>query len=315
MTRVAALDLGTNSTRLLVADVEGHALTEVERVMRVTRLGDGVDAAGRLSEQAVARVGDCVTDYARIARSHGAAHTLAVATSAVRDAANGQEFLAALRRRHGIRTRLLSGAEEAAMTFRGVTSARALAAGTLVCDIGGGSTELILGGPHGVSDQVSLDIGCVRLSERHLATGPTDAHLAQLRQAVRDAVPERFTSGARRLIGVAGTVTTLATIDLGLDEEIPELVDRHELTAATVAVQLERLAALRPAELAQVRGLLPARAPTIVAGTAILAELMAVLAAASLSVSERDILHGAALAAAGESRSGDNPRAARVAER
>jgi exopolyphosphatase/guanosine-5'-triphosphate,3'-diphosphate pyrophosphatase len=298
VTRVAAVDLGTNSTRLLVADVSAGELSELERSMRITRLGDAVDATGRLSDAAIQRVDGCVAEYAATARMLGAERTLAVATSAVRDAANGRDFLAGLGARHHIETRLLVGTDEAAMTFRGVTSARSVEAGALVCDIGGGSTELVLGGPDGVSDRISLDIGCVRLSERHLADGPTDANLAALRTAVREAIPHRFAAATRHLIGVAGTVTTLATIDLGLAEEIPELVDRHELAAATVERQLARLAALDPDELTHVRGLLPARAPTIVAGTAILAELMDVLGAASLSVSERDILHGAALTAA-----------------
>lgn len=298
MTRVAALDLGTNSTRLLVADVRGANLAEVERSMRVTRLGDRVDEAGRLSEAAIRRVDECVADYVATARRLGAATPLAVATSAVRDAADGEEFLRELGRRHGLHTCLLSGEEEAGMSFRGVASARPVEPGTLICDIGGGSTELVLGGPGGVCDRVSLNIGCVRMSERHLRAGPAEASLAELRRAVHKAIPPRFAPATRHVIGVAGTVTTLATIDLGLGEEIPELVDRHALSAGGVEAQLRRLASLDPAELARVRGLLPARAPTIVAGTAILAELMSTLGAASLTVSERDILHGAALAAA-----------------
>jgi exopolyphosphatase / guanosine-5'-triphosphate,3'-diphosphate pyrophosphatase len=295
--RVAAIDLGTNSTRLLVADADDGRLKEVERLLAITRLGEGVDTSRGLAEPAVARVDAQVGRYVDRARELGAETVLAIATSAVRDAANGGEFLAGLERRHGIRTMLLAGEDEARMTFRGVTSARPLSGEAVICDIGGGSTELIAGDPQGVDYAVSLDMGCVRMSERFLrADPPTGEEIAALRRQVAEMLPTDVPAG--ELIGVAGTVTTLATIDLGLDEEIPERVDGHRLGRARVSAELERLAAIPLAERRRVRGLMPERAPTIVAGAAILVELMERLGADTLTVSERDILHGAALSAA-----------------
>jgi len=298
--RVGAVDMGTNSTRLLVADVDGADLAEVERLLRITRLGDRVDADGRLSDAGMERVHTVLEGYAARARELGAERVLATATSAVRDADNGSEFLAGVRRRHGFETRLLSGREEAELTYRGVTSRRAAGPGTLVCDIGGGSTELVLGGPAGVLDATSLDVGCVRMSERCLRSDPpTAAELAELREAVAALLPGEITSRTSTLVGVAGTVTTLATIDLGLDREIPEEIDGHALEAATVEALLGQLAAVPLAERREVRGLMPERAPTIVAGAAIAAEVLRATGAGRMLVSERDILHGAALAAAG----------------
>ena len=295
--RVAAIDLGTNSTRLLVADADDGRLKEVERLLAITRLGEGVDTSRGLAEPAVARVDAQVGRYIDRARELGAETVLVIATSAVRDAANGGEFLAGLERRHGIRTMLLAGEDEARMTFRGVTSARPLSGEAVICDIGGGSTELIAGDPQGVDYAVSLDMGCVRMSERFLrADPPTGEEIAALRRQVAEMLPTDVPAG--ELIGVAGTVTTLATIDLGLDEEIPERVDGHRLGRARVSAELERLAAIPLAERRRVRGLMPERAPTIVAGAAILVELMERLGADTLTVSERDILHGAALSAA-----------------
>ena len=299
MIRVGAVDMGTNSTRLLVADVDGADLAEVERLLRITRLGDRVDADGRLSDAGMERVHTVLEGYAARARELGAERVLATATSAVRDADNGSEFLADVRRQHGFETRLLSGREEAELTYRGVTSRRAAGPGTLVCDIGGGSTELVLGGPAGVLDATSLDVGCVRMSERCLRSDPpTAAELAELREAVAALLPREITSRTSTLVGVAGTVTTLATIDLGLDREIPEEIDGHALEAATVEALLGQLAAVPLAERREVRGLMPERAPTIVAGAAIAAEVLRATGSGRMLVSERDILHGAALAAA-----------------
>ena len=299
MIRVGAVDMGTNSTRLLVADVDGADLAEVERLLRITRLGDRVDADGRLSDAGMERVHTVLEGYAARARELGAERVLATATSAVRDADNGSEFLADVRQQHGFETRLLSGREEAELTYRGVTSRLAAGPGTLVCDIGGGSTELVLGGPAGVLDATSLDVGCVRMSERCLRSDPpTVAELAELREAVAALLPRSITSRTSTLVGVAGTVTTLATIDLGLDREIPEEIDGHALAAATVEALLGQLAEVPLAERREVRGLMPERAPTIVAGAAIAAEVLRATGAGRMLVSERDILHGAALAAA-----------------
>jgi exopolyphosphatase / guanosine-5'-triphosphate,3'-diphosphate pyrophosphatase len=298
--RVGAVDIGTNSTRLLVADVsEEGGMAEVERLLEITRLGDRVDADRRLGDAAMARVHAALDRYATRAAQAQAETVLAIATSAVRDAANGAEFLASVGERHGFVTRVLSGTEEAELTYRGVCSRAQVADGTLICDIGGGSTELILGGPDGVRDRESLDIGCVRLSERHLhADPPASAELEALRAEAAAAMPARLTGAARALIGVAGTVTTLATIDMGLEAELPEVIDGHALPAEAVARLLGELAALPLGRRRLVRGLMPERAPTIVAGTGILTAVLDATGLDTVTVSERDILHGAALAAA-----------------
>ena len=298
--RVGAVDIGTNSTRLLVADVSAQGgMAEVERLLEITRLGDRVDAERRLGDEAMARVHAALERYAARAAQVEAETVLAIATSAVRDAENGAEFLREVGDRHGFVTRLLSGTEEAELTYRGVCSRAEVGDGTLICDIGGGSTELILGGPDGVRDRESLDIGCVRLSERHLhADPPAPAELDALRAEAAAALPARLTGAARALIGVAGTVTTLATIDMGLEAEIPEVIDGHALAAETVMRLLDDLAALPLERRRLVRGLMPERAPTIVAGTLILAAIVDATGAGTVTVSERDILHGAALAAA-----------------
>jgi exopolyphosphatase/guanosine-5'-triphosphate,3'-diphosphate pyrophosphatase len=298
--RVGAVDIGTNSTRLLVADVsESGGIAEVERLLEITRLGDRVDAERRLTDEAIARVDAVLARYAARVAELEAAPVLAVATSAARDAANGLEFLNSAAARHGLVPRLLTGEEEAEMTYRGVCSRQAVAAGTLICDIGGGSTELILGGPDGVRDRASLDIGCVRLSERHLhADPPTPAQVCAVRAEAAAKLPAELTDAARGLVGVAGTVTTLATIDMGLECEIPEALDGHRLHAAAVERLLGELAALPLEQRRRVRGLMPERASTIVAGSAILAAIVTATGADVVVVSERDILHGAVLAAA-----------------
>jgi len=296
VTRVAAVDLGTNSTRLLVADVEDGKVLEVARRLSITRLGEGVDSRRRLLPEAITRVRLCLSDYRRLAEELGAERVLAVATSAVRDAENGEAFLGEIEWSYGFATRLLSGEEEALLTFRGVTGGRAIKPGTLVVDIGGGSTELILGGPGGVSFHSSLDLGCVRMSERHLPSDPpASAELARLAEETRALLPDL---AARAAIGVAGTVTSIAALDLGLVEYDPERVHGHVLTAAAVEAQLERLAALPLAERRRVPGLQAERAPVIVAGAVILHEILRHYGLEAIEASERDILDGAALLAA-----------------
>ena len=289
MTRVAAVDLGTNSTRLLVADVEDGQVREVERRLRITGLGEGVDSRRRLLPLPIARVRNCLTEYRRVLEGLGAERTLAFGTSAVRDAENGEAFLGEIEWSYGFQTRLLSGDEEALLTFRGVAAGREVEPGTLIVYIGGGSTELILGGPHGVLVHASLDLGCVRMTERF--GDDLDACAANVRSALPDVAPH----GA---IGVAGTVTSLAALDLGLVEYDPERVHGHALSLAGAERQLERLAALPLEERCRVPGLEPERAPVIVAGAIILREVLARYGLDVIEASERDILDGAALAAA-----------------
>lgn len=303
MTRVAAVDIGTNSTRLLVADVEGGRIEDVERETRVTRLGEGVDERRRLLPVPVARVRNVLTDFRRLLESLGAERTLAIATSAIRDADNGEAFLGEVEWSYGFATRLLSGHEEAMMMFRGVTSERELGAGTVIVDIGGGSTELVAGGPDGVHWHDSLDIGSVRLTERFLGSDPpTAAELESCATAVRallaERVPDELRSSTPFAIGVAGTITSIAALALGLDEYDRDRVHGFELTAEALREQLDRLASVPIAERRRLRPLDPERAPVIVGGAVIARETLAFFGLDALEISERDILDGAALAAA-----------------
>ena len=291
MTRVAAVDIGTNSTRLLVAEVEADSVQELDRRLEITRLGEGVDERRILLPQAVARVRNVLAEYRRAAEAADAARTLAFATSAVRDAENGEAFLGEVEWSYGFQTRLLSGHDEALLTFRGVSSGREVAPGTLVIDVGGGSTELILGGPEGVTFHTSLDLGCVRLTERFRTD--FDAAAAHVRNVFAP-IELQTNSG----IGVAGTITTLATLDLGLNEEDPEVVHGHLLSRETVAGWTERLEQMTIDEIRTLRGMHLDRAPVIAAGAVVVREALAHFELEQLEVSEHDIMHGAVLAAA-----------------
>jgi exopolyphosphatase / guanosine-5'-triphosphate,3'-diphosphate pyrophosphatase len=296
--RVAAVDLGTNTTRLLVADIVDGTLDEVHRETRITRLGEGVDARRRLLPVPIARVRNALSDYRRTLESLGSERTLLVATSAVRDAENGEAFLGEIEWSYGFATRLLSGADEAAMTVRGVGSGSDPSPGTLILDIGGGSTELIVDDFH-----TSLELGSVRHTERFLRSDPATAQeLAQCSRSVRSLLTEHVPDDVRArmagAIGVAGTLTTLAALDLGLAEYDRERVHGHRLGRGAARAQLERLASLPVSERRELPAMEPERAPVIVAGAAILTEVLDYFDLDAIEVSERDILDGAAFAAA-----------------
>jgi exopolyphosphatase/guanosine-5'-triphosphate,3'-diphosphate pyrophosphatase len=301
--RVAAVDLGTNSTRLLVADVDEGRIREVTRETNVTRLGEGVDERRRLLPLPIARVRNVLTDYRRTIEELGAERTLAIGTSAIRDAENGEAFLGEIEWSYGFATSLVSGHDEALLTFRGVTSERPLADGTVIVDLGGGSTELVAGGSQGVRWHDSLDIGSVRLTERYLYSDPpTEAELAACAEAAQsllaDRVPAEIRDWVSSGIGVAGTITTIAALDLGLAAYDRERVHGHVLTTDALERELDRLASATVAERREVRPLDPARAPVIVGGAVIVREVVRFFGLDGIEVSERDILDGAALAAA-----------------
>jgi exopolyphosphatase/guanosine-5'-triphosphate,3'-diphosphate pyrophosphatase len=301
MTRVAAVDLGTNSTRLLVADVDDGRVEEVVRRLEITRLGEGVDARKRLLPSPIARVRNVLTDFRRELERLGAERTLAVATSAVRDAENGEAFLGEVEWSYGFATRLLSGEEEAELTFRGASLGRELAGDTVVIDIGGGSTELVVGGREGLRFHDSLDLGSVRLTERFFASDPpADAELDRCSAAVRSLLAKRVSDDVRptAAIGVAGTITSLAALDLGLERYDPERVHGHHLSRSGVVEQLDRLASLPLEQRRELPALDPERAPVIVAGAVILRDALDYLGLDGLEASERDILDGAAFEAA-----------------
>jgi exopolyphosphatase/guanosine-5'-triphosphate,3'-diphosphate pyrophosphatase len=301
--RIAVVDIGTNSTRLLIGDVEHGQMTE-ELVRRsiVTRLGAGVDAHGHLDDRAMERVYATLSDYTQLIDDHGAALSIAVLTSAVRDAANGREFAQTVSERFGLEPHILTGDDEAQLTFLGATSQRDPddETPTLVIDIGGGSTELVIGAREDISFHVSTQAGVVRQTERHLHDDPpTEAQQQELAQDVAaiiaQAVPESQRPAVRHAIAVAGTATSLAAIAQELDPYDPEKVHGYVMDREECERILTRLAEIPLASRREVRGLDPERAPTIVAGILILLEVLRLFGLDQIEVSENDILRGAAL--------------------
>ena len=274
MPRVAAVDIGTNSTRLLVADVDGERVTPVVRRAKVTHLGEGVDTARRLLPDAIARVYTVLAEYREELEALGAERTVAVGTSAVRDAANGAEFMRGVAASFGFETRLLSGDEEAELNRRGVGADDD---STLILDVGGGSTELIAG-----RFQTSLDVGSVRLAERFLRDDPPPVSQREAAAAFVDSLLPDL--DVRACIGVGGTAAQLHAL-VG------------ELTLDAVESELERLAALPLAERRRVPRLDPDRAPVIVTGALIVRQVLRRYGLDRLAYSERDLLDGLVLTA------------------
>jgi exopolyphosphatase/guanosine-5'-triphosphate,3'-diphosphate pyrophosphatase len=305
--RTAVVDIGTNSTRLLVADVDPTTgrVEELHRESQVTRLGDGVDAGGSLCEEAMQRVFATLAAYRAKMDELGCEKNMAVLTSAVRDAANGAEFTELVRSRFGLDTQVLSGDEEAQLTFLGAMSSREREEGrTVVIDIGGGSTEFVIGSDHEAGFHVSLHAGVVRMSERHIRSDPPlpgelDELAGDVREVLEEGLPLSERRSASTAVAVAGTATSAASIDQELDPYDPARVEGYELTRATVAGLLGRLAAMDEAERCRVVGLNPDRAPTIVAGMILLGEAMRAFGLERVEVSEHDILYGGALRLAG----------------
>jgi exopolyphosphatase/guanosine-5'-triphosphate,3'-diphosphate pyrophosphatase len=301
--RVAVVDIGSNSTRLLVADVDAGEVAEVERRSTVTRLGRGVDLSGQLSGEAIEATCDAVAEYMAICHETEVEAIEAIATSAVRDASNGGAFIAELRERFALSARVLDGDEEARLTYMGATFERPPADPTLVVDIGGGSTELVVGTGRKIVFHASLQAGVVRHTERHISGDPpTATELEELASDVRSLV-ESATAGepgarAEAGVAVAGTPTSLASIELGLEAYDPKRVHGHRLALPTIQRLLSQLASAPLAARAEIAGLHPDRAPNIVAGVVILVETMRAFGLEQIDVSEHDILYGTAIAAA-----------------
>jgi exopolyphosphatase/guanosine-5'-triphosphate,3'-diphosphate pyrophosphatase len=320
--RVAAIDCGTNSLRLLVADLDpaGHALADVDRRMEIVRLGQGVDATGRLAPDALDRTLRVLRSYARIVQAAGASAVRMVATSATRDAQNAAEFVTGVRGVLGIEPEVLSGDEEAMLSFTGATAE--LPAGRvgegghagewrmagnggvagppyLVADIGGGSTEFVLGEPPVVSAAVSVDIGCVRMTERHLrGDPPTEAQIAAARadiDAALDVVAAKIPAGeARTLVGLAGSVTTVAALALGLDSYDANRIHHARIGVGQVREQTARLLAQSHAERARLGVMHPGRVDVIGGGAMVLEAIMDRFGFGEMLASEHDILDGIA---------------------
>ena len=299
--RVAVIDVGTNSARMLVADVAAGRVAPVERRSTVTRLGRGVDLTGRLSAEAIEDACAAISGYVATVEELGAERVEAIATSAVRDAENGSAFIAELRERFALSPRVLDGEEEARLTYLGATSEHPPTEPTLVIDIGGGSTELIVGTGEEISFHTSMQAGVVRHSERHIASDPpTAVELEALAADVRGLIDDAVDPGTEALAGiaVAGTPTSLAAVELGLEPYDPRKVHGHRLSLTAIQRMLSLLASAPLAERAQIPGMHPDRAPTIVAGVVILVEAMRAFGLEQIEVSEHDILYGTAIATA-----------------
>ena len=287
---VAVIDIGTNTTRLLVAEVEDGEVVELERRTIITRLGQDVDATGRLADEAMDRVAEAIAGYREVIDRLGAEKVVAVATSAMRDSENGPDFHDYLNEKYGVDARTISGDEEARLTFLGATAGRTDDRETVVIDIGGGSTEYVVGRPgEDPGFHTSTQMGSVRFTERFVDHDPPSRdEMQQLAQAVRDTVPDVT---AEHAIAVAGTATSLAAIDGAED------VHGYRLSLASCERITSMLAALPVDERRNVKGLHPDRAPTIVAGAVILTESIRAIGLELAEVSDRDLLHGAALTA------------------
>ncbi len=305
--RVAVVDIGTNSTRLLLADVDPRtgAITEFERRSEVTRLGVGVDRTGRLSDEGMDRVFAVLDAYAGAIEAHGGAERrIAVLTSAVRDADNGPAFAARVRESYDFDARTVQGDEEARLSFRGAVSGRADAGRTIVVlDIGGGSTEFIVGRGGEVGFHVSTQAGVVRQSERHLRHDPPHANeraalAVEVRELFAAAVPPEVRASAEVMVAVAGTATSMASIDQAPHVYDPQKVHGYLVTLERCREIRDRLAALTNEQRRHVPGLHPDRAPTIVAGSILLVEALRAFGLPAAEVSEHDILYGVALEAA-----------------
>ncbi len=301
--RVAVVDIGTNSTRLLVADVADGRVSQLERRSTVTRLGRGVDTSGQLAGEAVEEVCRTVAEYIEAYDALGAERVNAIATSAVRDAANSGAFIAELRERFELDARILDGAEEARLVYLGALAERPAPESTLVVDIGGGSTELVVGSGDEVGFYTSLQAGTVRHTERYLRTDPPDpGELEALASDVRSLIDAELTgeaiAAASEGIAVAGTPTSLAAIDQELDPYDPERVHGYKLPLDSIQRMCSLLSTMTLEERLEVTGLHPGRAPTIVAGVVILIQVMRAFGLREIEVSEHDILYGAALEAA-----------------
>ena len=307
MTRVAAIDCGTNSIRLLIADLgagPGGQPVDVVRQMEVVRLGEGVDRTGRLAPAAIERTRVALAGYARRIAAEGADRVRMVATSATRDAANKDDFVAMVQATLGADPEVISGTEEAALSFAGaVAGLPGLADPVLLTDIGGGSTELVLGDPGPRSGAVrasfSMDVGCVRLTERRLHGDPVtdaqvDAALEDLRIAIDEAARTVPLTGAAAFVGVAGTVTTIAALALGLPAYDPAAIHGRAVSAAQVAEVTAGLQAMTRAQRAALPVMHPGRVDVIVGGAMVLRTLMERTGSEHVIASEHDILDGIA---------------------
>ncbi len=303
--RIAVVDVGTNTTRLYVATVDdGEVVEETMRISRVTRLGAGVETTGRLAPESLQREYAVLADYRNALAQIETDRAVAVMTSAVRDAENGAEFAHEVTERYGFEAHIISGDEEARLTYLGATDETdesPQGGSTLVFDIGGGSTEIVIGHGQRIDFHVSTQAGVVRQADRHITSDPPDAaELTALRSDLHEilerAVPVKRRTGIGRALGVAGTPTSLAAIAQHLDPYDPKRVHGYVLTATERDTIFEMLLALPLQQRKTVVGLHPDRAIAILPGIVILNAIMDLFELDRIEVSEHDILRGAAIA-------------------
>lgn len=300
ITRVAVIDTGTNSTRLLVAEVEGKQVRELERRTAITRLGEGVDDAGYLHEDAKERVRRCVADYAKIISRYHPAKTIVLATSSVRDATDGRKFISELAKAYGFSSRVLPGEEEASLSFLGTTLGIDKNSRIMLVDIGGGSTEIATGRDGSIDFASSLEMGCVRITERFLHSDPVTASELEEATSFIDGILSQAIDKSRigsidKTFAVAGTVTALAAIDLGLKRYDRNAVHGHILTREKINGLLSRLAKMDVRQRLKIDTMEKGRADVIVGGTLIAARFMNYARVEEFIISEQDILDGAAV--------------------
>jgi len=305
LSRVAAIDCGTNSVRLLIAEVSDDGSRDVTRRMEIVRLGQGVDRTGRFAEDALQRTFAALEEYAAAIAGAQVDRVRMVATSATRDAANRDVFIDGVRQRLGVEPDVVSGDAEAQLSFAGAT-AELFRGGShwpapyLVCDIGGGSTEFVVGGPDGVQAAMSYDIGCVRMTERHLHDDPpTPDQIAQATADIDAAIAAADNAvgvrTARTLVGLAGSVTTVAAIALGLSAYDPERIHHAQISADQVHAVTESLLGASHEQRAALPVMHPGRVDVIGAGALVLDRIMVRGGFESVVASEHDILDGIAL--------------------
>lgn len=303
VTRVAAIDCGTNSIRLLIADVADGRLRDVVRTMTIVRLGEGIDRTGRFSDAALQRTFAATADFAIQIAEHGATKIRFCATSASRDASNKEELTEGITALLGVAPEIIPGEEEAALSFIGATGGLPASTGPfLVVDIGGGSTEFVLG-TEAVEAAISVDIGCVRMTERHMQSDPPteeeiSATIADVDAAITTALSAVPIDRMHRLVAVAGTATTIAAAALDLDSYQPERIHESEITRNQVDSVRDRFLSMTREERAALAYMHPGRVDVIGAGAVVLARIMERVGATSVTISEHDILDGIALALA-----------------
>lgn len=300
MTRVAVIDTGTNSTRLLVAAVNDGKVEEVLRRTEITRLGKGVDRTGRLDSAAKARVSECVAGYRRLIDGECVQRAVILATSSIRDAGDGEEFMQELSRQTSIKHRIIAGREEAALSFAGSTMELAAAGRVFFFDVGGGSTEIAVGRPGNPDYVKSLGMGCVRLKERYFKTDPpgmdeVEAAAGHIDTLLASAIDMGSLGEFKKAVAVAGTVTALAAVEMKLEKYDPVAIHGFVLSRESVERMLARFISMTQQERREIRTMEEGRADVIISGSLIVLRLMHYAGLNSFTVSERDILDGAAI--------------------